>query len=141
MSSDPPVEPGGRPDDVDTGFWLWVAALALMAVGHVVDLLVTDRARALPIPVLVASVTFLVILVAVVLTFQILMRHGYRWARTVLTGGGLAVVVYVASSLFNDDRPAPAAVAYAVTAILGSVLILGGAYLLHRKDATEHFTR
>ncbi|WP_276060846.1 hypothetical protein [Mycolicibacterium celeriflavum] len=141
VSPDQPVTPGARPEDVDTGFWLWVAALALMVVGHVVDLLVTDRARALPIPVLVVSVTFVVILAAVVLTFQILMRHGYRWARTVLTGAGLAVVVYVASSLFNADRPAAAAVAYAVTAILGSVLILGGAYLLHRKDATDYFTR
>lgn len=135
------VQPDGRPEDVDTGFWLWVAALALMVVGHVVDLLVSDRTRDLPAPVAAISVVFIVILAAVVLTFQILMRHGYRWARTVLTGAGGATVVYVVSSLFSSDRPPAAAVAYAVTAILGSVLILGGAYLLHRKGANDYFTR
>jgi hypothetical protein len=30
---------------------------------------------------------------------------------------------------------------YAVTAIVGSVLIAGGLYLLHRKDADGFFTR
>jgi hypothetical protein len=69
------------------------------------------------------------------------MRHGYRWARTVLTGGGIASVVYTATSLFTVDRPAPAAIIYAITAIVGSVLIAGGVYLLHRKDAHAFFTR
>ncbi|RAV18388.1 hypothetical protein DQP55_00150 [Mycolicibacterium sp. GF69] len=127
--------------DVDTGFWLWLTALPLMVVGHIVDLLVSDRARDLPAPVLALSVVFIVILAAVVLTFQILMRHGYRWTRTVLTGAGGAAVVYVATSLFNTERPPAVAVTYAVTAILGSVLIVGGIYLLHRKDANEYFTR
>ena len=87
------------------------------------------------------SVLFVVILAAVVVTFLILMRHGYRWARTLLTGGGVATVVYVATSLFTVDRPTAAAVIYAVTAILGSVLIAGGVFLLHRKDAHAFFTR
>ena len=39
------------------------------------------------------------------------------------------------TSLFTVDRPTTAAVIYAVTAIIGSVLIAGGVYLLHRKDA------
>lgn len=134
-------EPGARPDDVDTGFWLWVVALPLMVVGQIVDLLVSQRADDLPAPVLAISVVFMVILGAVVLTFQFLMRQGYRWARTVLTGTGVAAVVYVASSLFSEDRPPAAAVAYAVTAILGSVLIVGGVYLLHRKDVNDYFTR
>jgi len=86
-------------------------------------------------------VVFLVVLAAVVLTFQILMRQGYRWARTVLTGGGVATVVYVATDLFTVDRPAAAAVTYAVSGILGSVLIAGGVFLLHRKDAHAFFTR
>ncbi|KUI44198.1 hypothetical protein AU197_02870 [Mycobacterium sp. IS-1590] len=136
-----PPEPGARPDDVDTGFWLWVVALVLLVVGQVVDLLVSERAEGLPAPVLALSVVFIVILGAVALTFQVLMRQGYRWTRTVLTGAGVAAVVYVVSSLFSEDRPPAAALAYAVTAILGSVLIVGGVYLLHRKDANDYFTR
>lgn len=138
---DPQADAGARPEDVDTGFWLWVVALPLLVVGHVVDLLVTEPAAGLPLPVLVISMVFVAVLAAVVLTFTILMRHGYRWTRTVLTGAGLAAVVYVATSLFSVERPTAAAVTYAVTAILGSVLILGGAYLLHRKDANDYFTR
>ncbi|MGE2719430.1 hypothetical protein [Mycolicibacterium celeriflavum] len=137
----PQPAPGARPDDVDTGFWLWVVSLPLLIVGHIVDLLVSDRADKLPAPVLALSVVFILILGAIVLTFQILMRQGYRWARTVLTGTGVAAVVYVASSLFSGERPPAAAVCYAATAILGSVLIVGGVYLLHRKDANDFFTR
>ncbi|HEX2286718.1 MAG TPA: hypothetical protein VHI10_18160 [Mycobacterium sp.] len=136
----PQPQPDGRPLDVDTGFWLWVAALPLMVVGYVIDLVSTAE-RDLPTPVFAISVVFVVIMSAVVLTFQILMRHGYRWARTLLTGGGIASVVYVAMNLFTVERPAAAAVVYAVSAILGSVLIVGGVFLLHRKDAHTFFTR
>jgi hypothetical protein len=94
-----------------------------------------------PTIVYAISVVFVVVVSAVVVTFLILMRHGYRWARTVLTGGGIASVVYTATSLFTVDRPAAAAVTFAVTAIVGSVLIAGGVYLLHRKDAHAFFTR
>jgi hypothetical protein len=136
----PPVEPPARPEDVDTGFWLWVAALPLMVTGHIVDLIDT-ASRRLPTAVLAMSLLFVVILAAVVLTFQILMRHGYRWARTLLTGGGVTAIVYVATSLFTVERPPAAAVTYAVSGILGSVLIAGGVFLLHRKDAHAFFTR
>jgi hypothetical protein len=129
-----------RPLDVDTGFWLWVAALPPMVVGYLVDLVATSD-RQLPTAVLAMSAVFVFILSAVVVTFLILMRHGYRWARTLLTGGGVASVVYVATSLFTVDRPTAAAVTYAVTAIVGSVLIAGGVFLLHRKDAHTFFTR
>ena len=78
---------------------------------------------------------------AVVVTFLLLMRQGYRWARMLLTGGGLATIVYIATSLFTDERGTVAAVVYAVTGIFGSVLIAGGMYLLHRKDAHAYFTR
>ena len=132
------TEPG-RPLDVDTGFWLWVAALPLMVFGYVVDLLVTDNHP--PMIVSAISVVFIIVLAAVVLTFLILMRHGYRWARTFLTGGGVASVVYTATNLFSVARPTAAAVGYAVTAIVGSVLIVGGVFLLHRKDAHAFFTR
>lgn len=137
---DEPQTPGGRPADVETGFWLWVTALPLMATGYLLDVLGSAE-RHVPMPVAVVSVMFVVILSAVVLTFQILMRHGYRWARTLLTGGGVASVVYMASSLFTDERHTAAALAYAVCAIVGSVLIIGGAVLLHRKDAHPFFTR
>jgi hypothetical protein len=133
-------QPQVRPLDVDTGFWLWVAALPLMVVGYVVDL-VASADRHLQIAVLAISAVFVFVLSAVVLTFLILMRHGYRWARTLLTGGGVASVVYVVTSLFTVDRPAAAAITYAATAIVGSVLIAGGVVLLHRKDVHAFFTR
>jgi hypothetical protein len=139
-ATDPQTQPHVRPLDVDTGFWLWMAALPLLVVGYVVDLVATAD-RHLPMAVLAMSGVFVVILSAVVLTFLILMRHGYRWARTLLTGGGVASVVYVASSLLTVDRPTSAAVTYAITAIVGSVLIAGGVFLLHREDAQAFFTR
>ncbi|WP_099038157.1 hypothetical protein [Mycobacterium neglectum] len=134
------VEPKARPVDVDTAFWLWVSSLPLLAAGQIVDLVATVNDR-LPTAVLAMSVLFVVILASVVLTFQILMRHGYRWARTLLTGGGVATIVYVATNLFTVERPTTAAVIYAVSGILGSVLIAGGVFLLHRKDAHAFFTR
>src|ERR1700754_4625337 len=129
-----------RPVDVDTGFWLWVAALPLMVVGYVVDLVVSG-AKHPPTIVYAISTVFVVVMSAVVVTFLILMRHGYRWARTLLTGGGIASVVYTATSLFTVDRPPVAAIIYAVTAIVGSVLIVGGVFLLHRRHAHAFFTR
>lgn len=135
-----PVEPKGRPVDVDTGFWLWVASLPLLVIGHIIDVIATANHR-LPSAVLALSILLVVIVGAVVLTFQILMRHGYRWARTVLTGGGVATIVYVASNLFTVERPTAAAMIYAVSGILGAVLIAGGVFLLHRKDAHAFFTR
>ncbi|ABM11686.1 MULTISPECIES: hypothetical protein [Mycolicibacterium] len=136
--TDSPDQPG-RPDDVDTAFWLWVAALPLLAIGYVVDLL---TARAHPTGLILAlSLVFVGILVAVVLTFLFLMRQGYRWARTLLTGGAIATVVYSISNLFTVERPDAAAMGYAAPVIIGSVLIAGGVYLLHRKDSHEFFMR
>src|SRR5271157_750303 len=71
----------------------------------------------------------------------LVIRQGYRWARTVLTGGGIATIVYVTTSLFTVQRGTAAAVVYAITAIVASVLIAGGVFLLHRKDAHAFFTR
>jgi hypothetical protein len=112
----------------------------VMVIGYVVDLVVSG-ANHPPMIVYSISAMFVVVTSAVVVTFLILMRHGYRWARTLLTGGGIASVVYAATSLFTVDRPAAAAVTYAVTAIVGSVLIAGGVFLLHRKDAHAFFVR
>jgi hypothetical protein len=133
-----PTTEQGRPLDVDTGFWLWVAALPLMVIGYVVDLMMTENRP--PTIVYAVSIVFVIVVAAIVATFLILMRHGYRWARTLLTGGGVASVVYAATNLFAV-RPTAAAVVYAVAVIVGSVLIVGGVVLLHRKDAHGFFTR
>ena len=129
-----------RPTDVDTGFWLWLAAVPPMVTGYVVDLVSADRPHP-PLVVYAISGTFVFVLAAIVVTFLFLMRQGYRWARTLLTGGGVASVVYAGRSLFSVDRPPTPAVLYAVSAIVGSVLIAGGVFLLHRKDAHAFFVR
>ena len=129
-----------RPTDVDTGFWLWLVAVPMMVTGYVVDLVSTQGPRP-PLAIFVLSGMFVFVIAAVVVTFLFLMRQGYRWARTVLTGGGVASVVYAGTSLFSVDRPTTPAVLYALSAIVGSVLIVGGVFLLHRKDAHAFFVR
>ena len=133
-------QPPTRPVDVDTAFALWLVALPLLLIGQAVD---TALAGNVPGGFMGYAITgvFLVLLSAVVVTFLLLMRQGYRWARTLLTGGGVATVVYVVSSLFTVQRGTSAAVTFAITGIFGSVLIAGGVYLLHRKDAHAFFTR
>jgi hypothetical protein len=130
----------GRPTDVDTGFWLWLVAVPLMVVGYVVDM-VSSRPRRPPVVIFVFSGMFVFVIAAVVVTFLFLMRQGYRWARTVLTGGGVASMVYAGTSLFSTDRPTTAAMLYAISVIFGCVLIAGGVFLLHRKDAHAFFVR
>lgn len=133
-----PTEQPARPEDVDTGFWLWVIALPLMMAGSIVDVFTVQRpSSGLGLAV---SLMFTVLLSAVVLTFLFLMRQGYRWARTLLTGGAIATVVYSVSNLFTLERDPAAAIAYAACVIIGSVLICGGSYLLHRKDSHEFFS-
>ena len=133
-------QPPTRPVDVDTAFGLWLTALALLLAGQVVDTALAPNVPGGPVAYAVTGV-FLVLLSSVVVTFLLLMRQGYRWSRTLLTGGGVATVVYVLISLFTGQRGTVAAVTYASTAIFGSVLIVGGMYLLHRKDAHGFFTR
>ena len=130
----------GRPIDVDTGFWLWLVAVPLMVTGYLVDAVHSQQPRP-PLVVFALSGMFVFVIAAVVVTFLFLMRQGYRWARTVLTGGGVASVVYAGTSLFSVDRPASAALLYAFSAIVGSVLIIGGVFLLHRKEAHAFFVR
>lgn len=135
-----PPQPPARPADVDTGFGLWLAALPVLVIGQAADtVLGADRPRGAA--VYAATAVFLVLLAAVVVTFLLLMRQGYRWARTVLTGGGIATIVYVITNLLTAQRSAAGAVIYAVTAIVGAVLLAGGVFLLHRKDAHGFFTR
>ena len=55
--TDEQAQPTARPLDVDTGFWLWVAALPLMVVGYFVDLVATAD-RHLPMAVIAMSAVF-----------------------------------------------------------------------------------
>jgi len=133
-------KPQIRPVDVDTGFWLWLAALPLMVVGYVADIVGSAAGRGSAV-LYVASGLFTAVLCAIVVTFMILMRAGYRWARTVLTGGGVATVVYIGTRLFTVSWPPTFALICGVAGIVGSVLIAGGIFLLHRSDAQAYFTR
>jgi len=134
----PPGSSPARPPDVDTGFWLWIASLPLMVAGYVIDVVAAEPRASLF--VLAINGVFLVILAAVVVAFLILMRYGYRWARTCLTGGAIASVAFTVSSLLTVERPVGFAVGYAVSAIFGSVLVVGGVFLLHRGEANAFFT-
>jgi hypothetical protein len=124
-----------RPEDVVTGFWLWVVALPLLLIGYVTDTVVA------PVRFSTVIVVLVTVAVVLVLTFLFLMRAGYRWARSVLTGGAIMSIGFTVSSLFTTDRPTAAALIYAVTGIVGVVLLAGGMVLLHRKDAQAYFTR
>ncbi|MEI6253989.1 MAG: hypothetical protein WCP30_14400 [Mycobacteriaceae bacterium] len=132
----PPAPP--RPVDVDTGFWLWLAAVPLMVLGQLADGYVVSRTTNSP-SVLVTTALLAVIIGGVVVTFIVLMRSGYRWTRTLLTAGGVATILYTAASLLGTPRPPLPAVVYAVTGIIGAVLIGGGIFLLHRPDSNKFF--
>ena len=129
-----------RPADVDTAFWLWLAALPLMTTGYVVGLLTSPEIAATVVTYPIVGLTAVVVVVVVV-TFLMLMRSGYRWARTVLTGGGIGSVAFAIGGLSDGDPRPAVAVTLAVTGIVGSVLIAAGTFLLHRKDAQEYFIR
>ncbi len=140
MNQQPPTGAPARPEDVETGFWLWLIALPLMMTGYLVDAF-TSSPKQTPILLLGITAMFSVMLGALVLTFLLLMRSGYRWTRTLLTAGGIASIIYTMASLFTVARQPVAAVVFAVTGIVGSVLIGGGIYLLHRQDGHGFFTR
>lgn len=131
-----------RPHDVDTAFWLWLTALPLLLAGYLSDAFSTgDRSALLTTVATMFAVLFAVVLVTVVITFLILLRAGYRWARTVLTAGALASIVVTVSSLFGVHRSTAGALIFAVTGIVGAVLLAGGVVLLHRADSNAYFTR
>ncbi len=140
MTEQQPTGLPSRPADVDTGFWLWMAALPLLLIGQLAD---AYAAAAAADSFLIFTTTAVLILVigGVVLTFLLLLRSGHRWIRTVLTAGGIATTVYTMMSLFGTPRPPVAAVVYAVTGIVGCVLVGGGIFALHRPDSTRFFTR
>lgn len=141
MIAQPPSATPTRPADVDTGFWLWMAALPLLIIGQIADIFVSTTTTGSSTPVKVLSTAFTLSVAAVALTFLLLLRSGYRWTRTLLTGGGIATIIYTLASLISVARPPLAAVVFAATGIIGSVLIGGGIYLLHRTDSHGFFTR
>ncbi len=136
----PPTGLPARPADVDTGFWLWMAALPLLLVGQLADAYAAAQA-ADSFLIFSTTAVLTIIIGGVVLTFVLLLRSGHRWTRTLLTAGGIATTIYTAMSLFGTPRPPVAAVIYAVTGIVGCVLIGGGIVALHRPDSTRFFTR
>lgn len=126
--------------DVVTGFWLWVIALPLMMTGYVTAAVFAQS----PTPawiVYTSTAVFAVNTAAVVIVLLILLREGYRWARSLLTGGGAAAVVYTGTNVVGYEGPEVATVVFAMTSIVGAVLIGGGIYLVHRKDVGEFFNR
>ena len=141
MIAQPPGGTPTRPTDVDTGFWLWLAALPLLIAGQMADIFVGAPTTGASTPVKVLGTAFTLAVAAVVLTFLLLLRAGYRWTRTLLTGGGIATIIYTLASLISVVRPPLSAVVFAATGIIGSVLIGGGIYLLHRTDSHGFFTR
>ena len=111
-----------------------------MVVGYGADVVGSSNGRG-SAPLYAAAALFTGVLCAIVVTFLILMRAGYRWARTVLTGGAIATVVYVGIRLFTVTWPPMYAVLCGITGITGSVFIAGGMFLLHRSDSHDYFTR
>ncbi len=140
MTAQPPTGLPPRPADVDTGFWLWLAALPLMLIGQFADAYAAAEA-ADSFLIFTTTAVLTILIGGVVLTFLLLLRSGYRWTRTLLTAGGTATIIYTLMSLFGTPRPPVAAVTYAVTGIVGSVLIGGGIFALHRADSTRFFSR
>ena len=129
-----------RPQDVVTGFWLWTAALPLSVIGYVINLLTTPE-RAVSGYAYAVSGLMLFIIAVLVATFLVLLRQGYRWARSILTGGAAATMLYLMTNLFANYHGAAAALGFAVCGIGGAVLIGGGVYLLHRPDSNAYFVR
>lgn len=127
-----------RPADVDTGFWLWLTAVPLMVVGQLADAYVAAKTAGTP-NVFVVTAFLAAVIGGVVVGFLALLRSGYRWARTLLTTGGLITIFFTTASLLSSSRPPVPAIVYAVTGIFGSVFIAGGIYLLHRPDAQRFF--
>lgn len=140
MTLPPPATAPQRPADVDTGFWLWLAAVPLMVIGQLADAYVAAEAAGSS-SIFVATAFIAAIIGGVTVGFLALLRSGYRWARTLLTASGLITIFFTVASLLGTPRPVVPAIVFAVTGIFGSVFIAGGIYLLHRPDSHRFFTR
>lgn len=137
----PPAEPTTRPADADTAFWLWIAAVPLLSIGYLLDNLIAPPEQS-SLFLRGMAVLILVVVVAIVVTMLFLLRQGYRWVRTLTSAGGCGSIAYTITNLFTVHRDsAVAAFGYAATTIIGCVLIGGGIFLLHRKDANAFFVR
>lgn len=138
------TDPKPRPVDIDTACWLWLAAVPLMVASYLAagigawQQLAPKVGGTLSMVVAInAFISFM--LASLAITGIFLMRLGYRLARTLLTGGAIGSVLFVALRLFDLDGSV--AVVQAMTGITAAVLICGGLFLCHREDATAYLTR
>jgi hypothetical protein len=152
----PPPGSVARPPTVNAGFGMWLGGLMLVWVIPWFILLFTDPPRgsqnpaadaAWPSETVVATALVALIIVGScvpVLTLLVVMLRGHRWARNLLTAGGIVMVVCVMALWGGTPSPTQHG-SLATNAIFlasgtpGSLLILGGIYVLHRKDAEVFF--
>lgn len=156
------------PVDIETARHLWIAVIGLgvasMLVGLwslwsdravVVDALMTDLTAqdpSLALPpetadtVLTVAMGFALLFAAAITALVWLtvrkMRAGKLWARAVLTGIGVVVVVTTLPSLFGlGGVSGTVAVVTTILGILQAVAAAGAVYLMHRRESTEYFVR
>ncbi len=163
--------PGGDEDapvDIETARHLWIVVIGLgvasMLVGLwsiwsdrgvfvdalMTDLTAQDPSLALPPEtadtVLTVAMGFALAFAAAIAALVWLavrkMRAGKLWARAVLTGIGVVVVVTTLPSLFGlGGVSGTVAVVTTILGILQAVAAAGAVYLMHRRESTEYFVR
>ncbi len=136
----PPSGTPERPADVDTGFWIWLAAVPLLVIGQLADAYAAAEAAGNS-NLFIVTAFIAAIIGSVVIGLLALLRAGNRWARSLLTTGGMITIFLTMVNLLTTARPPVPAIIYAVTGIFGAVFIAGGIYLLHRPDAQRYFVR
>ncbi len=129
-------QPPTRPVDVDTGFWLWLVAVPLMVIGYVADMVGSSNGR-VSAPLYVASRAF---------------HRGVVRDRRDLPdpdAGRLPLGPNRVDRRRHRHRRLPRDPAVhrelaadvrrgcGIAGITGSVLIAGGMFLLHRRDAHD----
>ena len=168
MQPVPPPHDDPAPVDIETARHLWIAVIGLgvasMLVGlwsiwsdraTFVDALMTDLTAqdpSLALPpetadtVLTVAMGFALLFAAAITALVWLtvrkMRAGRPWARSVLTGIGVVVVVTTLPSLFGLGGVSGAvAVVTTILGILQAVAAAGAVYLMHRRESTAFFAR
>ncbi|MBT1191012.1 hypothetical protein [Rhodococcoides kroppenstedtii] len=163
-----PAAEEAAPVDIETARHLWIAVIGLgvasMLVGLwslwsdraafldalMTDLTAQDPSLALPPEtadtVLTVAMGFALLFAAAITALVWLtvrkMRAGKLWARAVLTGIGVVVVVTTLPSLFGlGGVSGTVAVVTTILGILQAVAAAGAVYLMHRRESTEFFVR
>ncbi|MBD8045104.1 hypothetical protein H9638_14925 [Arthrobacter sp. Sa2BUA2] len=136
-----------RPQQVDLGFWLLIAAAVLSVISIPVGMawlnssgykesmvgagISAEQLDALIAATVVTTLFFAVISVAISVLVALFIRKGHNWARIVAT-------VFAALSLFNLTGLAAGGL-MAITTGLGVLLPVTAVVLLWMKPATEYF--